>query len=1050
MMRWIVGTSLRFRFIIIAIAAAMVFFGIDRLRHMPIDVFPEFAPPMVEIQTPCLGLTPEEVEDLVTIPLEEALAGVDGLDVMRSKSVPQLSAIKLIFEPGTDLLRARQVVQERVDMVTPSIPSWASPPVMVPPLSATSRTMKIGISSQEHSVIDLSMIAYWKIRQALLGVEGVANVAIWGERLEMLQVQVDPKRLAERGLTLEQVMKTTADAMDSGLLPWSDGAVVGTGGFIDTPNQRLHIRHVLPIVSAETLAELPIVNRDGETFRLGDVAEVLVEHQPMIGDGIINDDIGLLLIVEKFPWANTLDVTHGVEEVLARLRPGLPGVEIDHEIFRPATFIEISIDNLTTALMIGCVLVILILGAFLWEWRVALISIVAIPLSLMAAGIVLYWQGATINTMVLAGMVIALGAVVDDAIIDIENITRRLRQRRASGEVISLGRIILDASVEVRTAIVFASLIEVAALMPVFFMEGLSGAFFKPLAGAYVLAILASMIVAMTVTPALAMILLRNAPLKRRQSPLIKPLQAGYQAVLGGILRVPVTAYATFGVVVLAGALIIPQLGQSLLPSFKERDFLMHWLTKPGTSWPEMNRITIQSSHELRAIPGVRNFGAHIGQALIMDEVVGIYFGENWISIDPSVDYDETVAKIQEVVDGYPGLYRDVLTYLKERIREVLTGSHEAITVRIFGNDLHKLREHAEAVEHALEGTPGLKELHVSLQTEQPQIDVEVDLEKAEQYGLKPGDVRRAAGVLVAGIEVGDIFRGGKAYDVQVWGTPEVRNSLTDIENLLLDTPTGEQVRLKDVARVEIRATPNVVKREDMQRRIDVGGNVEEGVALSKVAKEVAERLNSVEFETGYFPVLLGEYAERQKVEYRLYTFTLVAMIIIMLLLHTSFKSWKLATMAFLTFPVALVGGIIAAYMAGGIISLGSLVGFLTVLGIAARNGIMMISHFQNLELYEHETFGPDLILRGARERLAPILMTALTTGLALTPLVVAGNIAGHEIEYPMAVVIVGGLVTSTLLNLFVIPALYLRFGRGTAYALERTDGEPITQVNPA
>lgn len=677
MMRWLVGTSLRFRFIVIAVAAAMVFFGVGRLRQMPVDVFPEFAPPMVEIQTPCLGLTPEEVEDLVTIPLEEALAGVDGLDVMRSKSVPQLSAVKLIFKPGTDLLRARQVVQERVDMVTPSIPTWASPPVMVPPLSATSRTMKIGISSQEHSVIDLSMIAYWKIRQKLLDVEGVANIAIWGERLQMLQVQVDPARLKENGVTLNEVMKTTADALDSGLLPWSDGAVVGTGGFIDTPNQRLHIRHILPILSPEDLAELPVKETDGKVLRLGDVTEVLEDHQPMIGDGIINDEVGLLLIVEKFPWANTLDVSLGVEEALAELKPGLPGIEIDHEIFRPATFIELSIDNLTTALLIGCVLVILILGAFLWEWRVALISIVAIPLSLIAAGVVLYWQGATINTMVLAGFVIALGAVVDDAIIGIENIMRRLRQHRATGSAYSAGRIVLDATIEVRSAIVYATLIEVAALIPVFFMEGLSGAFFKPLAWAYVLAIFASMVVALTVTPALVFILLGDAPLERRESPLIKPLQAGYGRVMSGILKTPVIAYSTLGVMFLAGILIAPQLGQSLLPSFKERDFLMHWLTKPGTSWPEMNRITIQSSKELREIPGVRNFGAHIGQALIMDEVVGIYFGENWISVDPSVDYDETLA-------------------------------HEAITVRIFGHDLHVLREQVEAVEAALKGTPGL------------------------------------------------------------------------------------------------------------------------------------------------------------------------------------------------------------------------------------------------------------------------------------------------------------------------------------------------------
>jgi len=1044
MMRWIIGNSLRFRYLVVGAALAMVFLGIDRLRHMPVDVFPEFAPPRVEIQTPCLGLTPEEVENLITVPIEQALAGVDGLDVMLSKSVEQLSAVRLIFKPGTDELRARQIVQERVDLVTPQIPTWASPPVMLPPLSATSRTMKIGVSSKKLSVIELSMIAYWKIRQVLLGVPGVANVAIWGERLEMLQVQVDPARLKANGVTLDQVMQTTADTMDSGLLPYSDGHIVGRGGFIDTPNQRLHVRHILPVVDVKNLAEIVVERRHGKALRLGDVATVKVDHQPMNGDGIVNDQVGLLLIVEKYPWANTMDVTQGVEQALAKIQPGLPDVEIDHRIFRPATFIELSLHNLSKAFLIGVVLVIVVLVMFLYEWRVALISIVAIPLSIIAAGLMLYWQGVTLNTMVLAGFVIALGSVVDDAIIDVENIVRRLRQHRLEGSKESTARIILGASLEVRPAIWHATLIAAAALIPVFFLEGLSGAFFKPLAGAYVLSLLASMAVALTVTAALALILLKDVPLERHKSPVVSWCQRWYDAALSRTLKRPVIAYVALGAVAVAGIVIAPQLGQSLLPSFKERDFLMHWVTKPGTSHPEMNRITIAASKELRAIPGVLNFGAHIGQALIMDEVVGVHFGENWISVDPNADYEKTLAKIHEVVEGYPGLYRDVQTYLKERIREVLTGAHEAVTVRVFGPDLKVLRHEAERIEAALKGTPGLKELHVALQTEIPQIDVEVDLAAAKQYGLKPGDVRRAAGVLVAGLEVGDIFRGGKAYDVQVWGVPEVRRSLSDVKNLLLDTPGRKQVRLADVADVRVTRTPNVVNRVNMQRSIDVGGNLDGTRDLGAVAKEVERRVKQMEFPLGYYPVLLGEYVERQAAQTRLHVFAALAMVLIFLLLHASSKSWKLAILTFVAFPTALVGGIIAAYLGDGVISLGSLVGFLTVLGIASRNGIMMISHFQHLERYEGEQFGLSLVLRGARERLSPILMTALCAALALVPLVVAGNIAGHEIEYPMAIVILGGLVTSTLLNLFVIPALYLRFGAGTVEPVRK---EPVLRA---
>ncbi len=774
MMRLIVGTSLRFRFIVIAIAAGLMYFGVGQLRGMPVDVFPEFAPPIVEIQTPSLGMSAQEVEELITLPIEEALAGVPGVTNLRSKSVPALSAVKLYFKRGTDIMQARQLVSERIAQVTPHLPISQLPPFMLPPLSATSRVMKIGITSDKLSVIDLSMITYWKIRQRLLLVPGVANVAMWGERLQMLQVQVDPKRLHDNGVTLEEVMEGTANSMESGLLRFSDGAIVGTGGWFETPNQRFNIRHVLPIESSKELAEVTLLNKEGQLVRMGDIANVLEDHQPMIGDGIINDGIGLLLIVEKFPWGNTLELTRGVEAALEEMKQGLPDVEIDSKIFRPATFIEDSIDNLTTALALGCALVIVVLFAFLYEWRVAIISIVAIPLSLVVAGIVLYLMGTTMNTMVLAGFVIAIGAVVDDAIIDIENIVRRLRQSRKEGSTKPIFNVILGATLEVRSAIVYATMIIILALVPVFFMDGLSGAFFKPLAFSFALALLASMLVATTVTPALAMILLRNAPLDQRTSPLVVWLQKYYDALLSKTVKTPRPAYLTVGVVAVLGIMVWPMLGQQLLPSFKERDFLMHWLTKPGTSHPEMNRITIQGSKELRAIPGVQNFGAHIGQALLMDEVVGMYFGENWISVDPSVDYDETLNKIQEVVDGYPGLFRDVLTYLKERIREVLTGKSESIVIRIYGENLDVLKDTADDVKTALDGTEGLVNLHVELHENIPQIQVKVDIPKAAKYGFTPGDIRRAASVLVSGEEVGDLFRGGKAYDVQVWSTPEI------------------------------------------------------------------------------------------------------------------------------------------------------------------------------------------------------------------------------------------------------------------------------------
>ena len=1033
MLRWVIGSSLRFRFIVAAVAGGLIFFGTQALRDSPVDVFPEFAPPRVEVQTPSLGLSASEVESLVTIPLEHALNGLPGLDEIRSKSVEQLSSIELIFESGTDLLTSRQLVSERLATIAPSLPSWASPPFIMQPLSATSRVMKIGLSSNDPDIdlMDMSMTAYWNIRARLLRVPGVANVAIWGERLDMLQVQTDPKRLRSKDVTLQQVLNTTSDAVDAGLMKFSEGTFIGKGGWIETPSTRLGIGHELPIVTPADLAEIPVAKRNGKVLRIGDVASVVRDHQPLIGDAVINDGPGLMLIVEKLPWGNTLEVTRGVEDALDKLEPSLAGIEVDSEIFRPATFIEMSIDNLTTAMIIGALLMILMLGAFLYEWRTALISVTAIPLSLIAAGLVLYARGATINTMVLAGLVIALGDIVDDAIIDIENVVRRLREHRRQGTGVSTARVILDASIEVRSAIVFATLIEVVAVLPIFLLEGLSGSFFGPLALSYSLALLASMVVALTVTPALSLIFFRKpSSLNHRESPLVPPLQRGYDFILRRIIYRPRRAYATVAAVAMVGLLALPFLGQSLLPSFKERDFLMHWLTKPGTSHPEMVRITTLASKELRSIPGVNNFGAHIGQALLADEVVGIDFGENWISVDPSVDYDKTVDRIEKVVEGYPGLFRDVLTYLKERIREVLTGSSDAITVRIYGQDLELLREKAEEVNGILADIPGVIENHVDLQEDVPQVQVEVDLDAAERHGLKPGDVRRAAAWLVAGEEAGDIFRGGKAYDVQVWSLPKTRKNLTDLRNLSLDTPAGGHVRLKDVADVTIVSTPNVIHHEGLFRNIDVGANVSAGSDLGAVVGELEDRLEDIKWPTEFRSEMLGEFTERQAAQSRLLMFAVAAAIGIFFILQASFGNWRLATLAFVTLPIALVGGVIAAYLGGGVISLGSLVGFLTVLGIVARNGIMLISHYQHLEKHEGMAFGPELILRGAKERVVPIMMTVLTTGLVLIPLIVAGEIPGQEIEHPMAVVILGGLVTATLLNLFVVPTLYLHLGR--------------------
>jgi CzcA family heavy metal efflux pump len=1054
LMGWAVATSLRFRHLVAALGVLVMAVGIVVLPSSRLDVFPEFAPPRVIVQTICLGLSTADVEELVTVPLEQALNGVDDLDILRSKSSPQLSSIELIFERGTDLITARQLVQERMTAVSATLPTWAAPPVMLAPASATSRAVKIGMSSDDASLIQMSMTAYWTVRARLLQVPGVANVTLWGERLQMMQVQVRPDALAQRRVSLDQVMETTAAAVDSGLLMHDKGSIIGPGGILETPNQRLNVRTVLPIVTPADLAQVPIETTavpgpDGEDpaagpiVRLGDVADVVEDHQPLLGDGVVNDGLGLMLIVEKLPWADTVELTRDVEEVVKTLEPSLPSIRFDATMFQQENFIQTAIDNLSDAILLGFLLVVFILALFLFEWRVALISLLTIPLSITATLLVLHAQDQTINTMTLAGLVIALGALVDDAIIDVENIVRRLRQHRLSSSGVSTAKVILDASLEVRSPIVYATLIIVAASLPVFLLTGLTGAFFQPLALAYTLAILASLVVALTVTPALTLLLLRRAPIERRESPVVRGLQRGYTSLLWKILGRPRPVYAATGLLLVLALAVVPTLGQALLPHFKERDFLMHWVSQPGTSSSEMQRITLAASEDLRAIPGVRNFTAHLGQAFQGDEPYGINFGENWISIDPHVDYDDTIAAIDEVVADYPGLFRDRKTYLDERTKEVVAGGSDPIIIRLYGPDLHTLGAQAAEMETILKGLDGVVNEHIDLHTDVPQLDVEVDLARAAQYGLKPGDVRRAAAVMVASEEVGDIFRGNRAYDVVVWSVPEARDSVPDVESLLIDTPTGQKVRLSDVATVELRPSPNSIEREDGSRALDILADVE-GVDIGTVGEELEDQLEDYDFPRGYHVELLGEFEEQQTAQNRLFATGAVALAIIFLLLQVALGSWRPALLSFVTLPLALVGGVLAAFLTGGILSIGSLVGFFTVFGIAARNGILLINHAQHLEREEGETFGPDLVMRAAKERLAPILMTSLATGLALVPLVLFGERPGQEIEYPLAVVILGGLLTSTLLSLFVLPSLYLRFGRSRAEAT--APGSPAGQ----
>jgi CzcA family heavy metal efflux pump len=1032
-----IASSLQARFLVLGIAAVLVVFGTLQLRKMPVDVFPEFAPPTVEVQTEATGLSATEMESLITLNLEELLAGVPWLESIRSTSVTGLSSVIMTFQRGTDIMKARQMIQERLTLAY-TLPNVAKPPVIMQPLSATNRFMMVGLTSAKIDPTELSLLARWTIKPRLSGVPGVANVAIWGQRLRQLHVQVDPNRLRDARVMQEDIIAAAGDALWVSPLTFLKSSSPGTGGWIDNKNQRLTVQHHMPIETPEDMAKVAVsplhLLLTGKTMALGEVAEVTFDHPPVIGDSVVNNGDGLMLVIEKFPSANTLEVTRGVEQALAELGRGLPGVQIDANVFRLASYVEDSISNLTQAMIIGAILVVMVIGLFLFNWRSALVAAVSIPISLMAAVVVLHLMGATINTMLLAGLVVALGVIIDDAVVGMGVLMRRLRERRESSGKASIPSIIYQTTLETRSATVFATLIMIVAVLPVFFMGGVAGAFFTPLAQSYLLAVVASTIVALTLTPALSLTLFSGTSSGVGESAFAAQLRdkfrlrERYEPVLRKAIDARRTVFAGVAVLLVASAALWPFLGQSLLPPLKEGGVLVNLTTPAGTSHPETQRITTRVSRELKTIPGVRNVGAHVGRAVAGDQIVGINSSQIWVGIDAEADYGKTVAAIRETVDGYPGVQRNVKTYLRDKVSEVLTGESEPIVVRIYGQKKDILRNKAEEVRQALSDIPGIAGLRTGGQEEEPQLQVLVNLDAAGKAHVKPGDVRRSSSTIFSGLVVGYLYQDQKIFEVVVWGAPETRQSLNNISDLWVEKADRTHARLSDVADVSMVATPTVIKHERIAPYVDVVANVS-GRDAGSVSRDVESRLQKVAFPLEHHPELLGEYAERQEAQTRTLRVAAAALIGILLLLQACFRNWRVSLIAYLAIPASIAGGVLAALMSGGVISLGSIVGFLAVLGIAARNSILLINDYQRLEHVEGAPFGPDLVVRGAMARLTPILASSAAIIVALLPIVVFGQIAGLEIVRPTAIVIIGGIVASTLVTLLVMPALYLVVG---------------------
>ena len=1041
MMRWVIGSSMRARGFVAVIAIVIVGVGVWQLRTMRVDSLPEFMPPTVQIQTEALGLSAPEVEQLITVPLEQdLLAGVPWLDTMRSASIPGLSSIELVFDQGTDLLRARQVVQERLTQAA-GLPNVSGPPQMLQPLSSTSRIMMIRLSSASVTPIELSVLARWTIRPKILGVPGVANVSIWGQRERQLQVQVDPDRLRANHLTLDEVIETSGNALWASPLTFLEASTPGTGGFIDTAQQRLGIQHLQPITTAADLAEIPIDTASGATLQLGDVADVVEDHQPLIGDAVFTDgDPGLLLVIEKFPGANTVDVTRGIEDAVGALAPGLTGVDVDTSIYRPATYIEHGAHNLDLAFLLALLLIIVTIGALLFEWRSAVVAIAAIVSSLGAAWLVLALTDTTVNTMVIAGLVLALVVIVDDAVADAQTAAATLRHKRMNGVEPHATTVLRDTLLEMRTSIVFATVITVVIVVPLFFVQGVGAPFVPPIVWSFALAAFTSMLVAVTVTPAAALLLLPAAPIAR-ESPIASWLARRYDHALTVIAGRPRRVYAGAIALAIAGLLTLPFLVGSALPSFRDGDVLIDLQAVPGTSLPEMDRITDRIGVELAAVPGVADVGAHIGRAISSDQVVGVDAAQLWISLDPGADYDATLDAVRGVVDGYPGLSHTIRTYSDERIARVLSESDAPILVRVYGQNADVLRQQADQVLDAVAGIDGVVDPRVELQTQEPTIDVRVDLEKAERFGIVPGDVRRAAATLMSGIGVGSLFEQQKVFDVVVWGTPETRSSLGSVRDLLIDTAGGGHVRLGDVASVAVAPTAAVIRHQDLSRSLDITANVE-GRSAEDVRADVETAIGALTYPLEYHAELVGDDAERSGATRRAVAIAVAAAIGLFLLLQAALGSWRLAAAAFVMIPLAVAGCVLATMATGAVFSLGSLAGCVATLVLIARFAVVSLRHDQQLQRQTGDPLDISLVRRGAQDRFVPITTTATALALGMLPFAVSGGAAGQEILRPMATAIIGGVIAAALLAAFVLPVLYLRFAPVMVPEAETT--EPI------
>ena len=1037
MLNRIVHLSLRYRGVVIALACLLTGYGLYVAEHAKLDVFPNFVPPQVEVQTEAPGLSPEQVEALITRPIENTINGLGNMASLRSESIPGLSVVTAVFKEKTDIFIARQMLAEKLTETIGELPLGTKAPTMSPLTSSTMDLLKIGLVSDKLSPMALRTLVDWTVKPRLLAVPGVARCIVFGGQVRQLQIQVRPDRLVAYGLALSDVLGAARAAT----------GIIGAG-FIENANQRIILQTEGQALTPSQLGEVVIVQKEGQVVRLKDVATVQEGAALRFGDTLVQGRPGVLLAMSSQYGANTMEATVAVEAALEELKPLFEkeGVILHARLHRPATFIETSLANIKHSLLLGGVLVGVVLFLFLGHFRTAFISLTAIPLSLLTAIILLDKLGITLNTITLGGLAIAIGEVVDDAIIDVENIFRRLLENQVSPSPRSTFRVVLDASIEVRSAVVYATFIVALVFLPVLTLTGLQGSFFSPLALSYILAIMASLAVALTLTPALALVFFARGVRVTGEPRLQRTLKSIYATVLTGFARWPRAVILVVVLVCAATLAMLPHFGSEFLPEFREGHFVMQVQAAPGTSLAEMTRIGADLTREIRKNPNVASVEQQVGRAEQGEDTWASHRCEFHVELNPGVPGEEQehiMKQFRGLLDDFPGVSGEVLTFLGDRISESISGETAPIVINVFGDDLEVIDEKAREIAQVLgnpELVPGARNVQVKSPPGGPRVNIKLRPERLTQFGFRPLEVLEAVQTAYQGTVAAQVHEGNRVTDVVVLLNDADRRDPENIGALLIRNNAGAVFPLRELAAVYLTSGRYAILHDGASRR-QVVTCVPDGRDVTSVVADARRQIAAhVNFPKGVYARFSGTAEATTRARQELMVNSTIAAAGILLLLVVVTGNWRNLLLILANIPFALVGGILTVYLVAkfgdpgeGGLTIGSLVGFVTLFGITTRNSIMLISHYEHLVQHEGAVWNLATALRGAGERLVPILMTAVVTGLGLLPLAMGSGEAGREIEGPMAVVILGGLFTSTLLNLLVLPTLALRYGRFAA-----------------